>query len=50
MNTLTPKQRKFTNKYLETGNATEAAMRVYKPKKRATARAIGSENFTKSNI
>jgi len=50
MNTLTLKQRKFTNKYLETGNTTEAAMQVYKPKKRATARAIGSENLTKPNI
>jgi len=50
VNTLTYKQHKFTEKYLETGNATEAAMQIYKPKKRATARAIGSENLTKPNI
>jgi len=47
---LTPKQAKFTVEYLETGNATEAAMQVYKPRKRATARSIGSENLTKPNI
>lgn len=47
---LTAKQAKFAKEYLETGNATEAAMQVYKPKKRATARAIGSENLTKPNI
>ncbi len=50
MEKLTTKQKKFTASYLETGNATEAAMQVYKPKKRATARAIGSENLTKPNI
>ncbi len=47
---LTAKQAKFAKEYLDTGNATEAAMQVYKPKKRATARAIGSENLTKPNI
>jgi hypothetical protein len=47
---LTLKQRNFTEAYLETGNATEAANRAYKPKNRATARAIGSENLTKPNI
>ncbi len=47
---LSLKQNKFTSKYLETGNATEATMQVYKPKNRATARAIGSENLTKPNI
>ncbi len=50
MKALTLKQKKFANGYLKTGNATEAAMRVYKPKKRATAWAIGSENLTKPNI
>ena len=47
---LTNKQVKFTKKYLETGNATEAAMNVYRPKSRAVARSIGSENLTKPNI
>jgi phage terminase small subunit len=50
MSELTPKQAKFAQEYLETGNATEAANRAYKPKNRATARAIGSENLTKLNI
>ena len=47
---MTLKQKKFSNIYLESGNATEAAMQAYKPKKRATARSIGSENLTKPNI
>jgi phage terminase small subunit len=47
---LTLKQQKFAQEYLETGNATEAADRVYKPANRATAGAIGSENLTKPNI
>ena len=47
---LTPKQSQFAQEYLETGNATEAADRAYKPQNRATARAIGSENLTKPNI
>jgi hypothetical protein len=47
---LTIKQAKFAEEYLETGNATEAANRAYKPQKRATARAMGSENLTKPNI
>jgi hypothetical protein len=48
--TLTSKQKNFIAEYLDTGNATEAAVRAYKPVKRATARAIGSENLTKPNI
>ena len=47
---LTKKQHKFAKEYLDTGNATEAADRAYKPQNRATARAIGSENLTKPNI
>jgi phage terminase small subunit len=50
MKKLTLKQLNFAEQYLETGNATEAADRVYKPKNRATARAIGSENLAKPNI
>lgn len=46
----TLKQQRFVNEYLETGNATEAAMRAYNPQSRATARVIGSENLTKPNI
>lgn len=50
MRSLKIKQEKFAKVYLETGNATEAAMQIYKPKNRATARSIGSENLTKPNI
>lgn len=50
MRKLTSKQSQFIQEYIERGNATEAANRVYKPAKRATARAIGSENLTKPNI
>src|SRR3990167_9911316 len=44
---LTLKQRKWIKEYIETGNATEAAMRVYDVKDRESANAIGSENLAK---
>jgi hypothetical protein len=44
---LTLKQRKWIDKYLETGNATEAAMQVYDCKNRDVAKSIGHENLTK---
>jgi hypothetical protein len=47
---LTPNQRTFTEAYLDTGNATEAAVRAYKPKNRNTAHAIGAENLRKPTI
>jgi phage terminase small subunit len=47
---LTLKQRKFAGEYLDTGNATEAADRAYKPKNRNTAHAIGAENLRKPTI
>jgi hypothetical protein len=47
---LTQKQNKFVQEYLDTGNATEAANRVYKPKNRNTAHAIGAENLRKPTI
>jgi phage terminase small subunit len=47
---LTLKQRSFANGYLESGNATEAANRAYKPKNRNTAHAIGVENLRKPTI
>jgi len=50
MEITTIKQQRFVNEYIETGNATEAAMRVYSPQNRATARVIGSENLAKPNI
>jgi phage terminase small subunit len=47
---MTPKQAKFTNCYIETGSATEAAMEAYEPKNRATASVIGHENLRKPKI
>lgn len=48
MANLTPKQEAFANYYIETANATEAAIRAGYSKK--TARFVGSENLTKPNI
>ena len=45
---LTPKQKAFADYYIETGNATEAAIRAGYSKK--TARVIGQENLTKPAI
>lgn len=44
---LTLKQRKWLDIYLETGNATEAAMQVYDCKDRESAAQIGYENMRK---
>lgn len=45
---LTPKQKAFADYYIETGNATEAAIKAGYSKK--TARVIGTENLTKPAI
>ncbi|MEK7187830.1 MAG: terminase small subunit [Patescibacteria group bacterium] len=47
---MTSKQAKFAESYLETGNATEAAMTSYNPKNRATASVMGHENLRKPKI
>lgn len=44
---LTLKQRKWLDVYLQTGNATEAAMQVYDCKDRNSASVIGTENLAK---
>lgn len=44
---LTLKQRKWLDIYLQTGNATEAAMKVYNVKDRNGASQIGWENLRK---
>lgn len=44
---LTPKQRKWLEVYVETSNATEAAMQSYDCKDRHTAQNIGYENMSK---
>lgn len=45
---LTEKQKRFADYYIETGNATESAIKAGYSKK--TAKEIGSENLTKPNI
>lgn len=45
---LTPKQQKFADSYIETGNATQAAIDAGYSKK--TAKSVGSENLTKPDI
>lgn len=45
---LTPKQKKFADEYIKTGNATQSAIEAGYSKK--TARSVGSENLTKPNI
>ncbi len=47
---LTLKQLKFIQIYIETGNATKAAMRVYNCKNENVAKSLGSENLTKPDI
>ncbi len=47
---LTLKQLKFIQRYLETKNATQAAMEVYRCKNLRVAAALGSENLTKPDI
>jgi phage terminase small subunit len=47
---LTQKQKKFADSYIESGNATKAAKKAYKPSNDASARSIGSQNLTKLNI
>lgn len=46
---LTLKQRKWLEVYLQTGNATEAAMQAYDCKDRNSASIIGFENIRKLN-
>lgn len=48
MSKLTEKQKRFADYYIETGNATEAAMRAGYSKK--TAKEMGYENLTKPHI
>ena len=45
---LTPKQKAFADYYIETGNATDAAIKAGYSK--SSAKEIGCENLTKPNI
>lgn len=46
---LTLKQRNWLAVYIQTGNATEAAMQTYDCKDRESAKSIGSQNLSKLN-
>ena len=50
MGKVTKKQKKWADKYLETGNGTESALYAYNTEDRATAAAISSENLKKPYI
>lgn len=45
---MTPKQRKFADEYIQSGNATRSAIKAGYSKK--TAYSVGSENLTKPDI
>lgn len=47
-NELTPKQKKFADNYIESGNATQSAIKAGYSSK--TAKSVGSENLTKPDI
>lgn len=50
MERLTKKQKEFSDKYIETGNGTKAALEVYNTDDYNTAAAIASQNLNKLNI
>lgn len=45
---MTPKQRKFCDEYIKTGNATQSAINAGYSQK--TAKSIGAENLTKPDL
>ena len=47
---LTFKQKAFIKEYIQTGNATESANKVYNVNNRVTAGAVGAENLQKPQI
>ena len=50
INNLTPKQKVFADKYLETGNGTHSALEAYDTDKEHTAASIASENLRKPDV
>lgn len=50
MEELTKKQKEFANEYLETGNGTQSALKVYNTDKESTAAVIAHENLRKLKI
>ncbi len=49
-NKITPKQKKFAQGYLETGNGTHAALEVYDTESENVAASIASENLRKPKV
>ena len=47
---LTIKQRGFIREFIDTGNATKSALKVYGTKDYNTAKSIGCENLTKPHL
>lgn len=47
---ITKKQKEFADEYLQTGNATQSALKVYDTDSLDVAKSIGSENLTKPNV
>ena len=47
---MTPKQKKFADEYLETGNGVESALKVYDTEDYSTAGVIAHENLKKPKI
>lgn len=47
---ITPKQKKFAQKYIETGNGALAARETYDVSTDESARAIASQNLTKPSV
>lgn len=47
---MTIKQKLFVQKYLESGNGTQAALEAYNTNDTNTAAAIASENLTKPKV
>ena len=48
--TITPKQKKFADKYIETGNGSLSAKEAYDITTDGSARAVASETLTKPNV
>ena len=47
---MTPKQKKFVEKYIETGNGTKSVLEVYDTKSENVAANIASENLRKPKV
>ncbi len=50
MSDLTPKQEKFANEYIDTGNGTHSALKAYDTEDEHVAASIASENLRKPDV